>query len=267
MANPGRPGDAKPPVSSETAGLPNEGEIVRLVLCLGLLGAALAFAAPPGVPRALAGAPLPAGERAAASPDAPGLFGTREVYSRDIAAFAKWTGMLARFRSEQAVAGRDCAARACEPAEWRDLLGALRGLGLRAKLDHVNVAMNRHPYVPSQRNWGESNYWETPFEFLRKSGQCQDYAIAKYLLLRAAGVPASKLRVLVLRDMRLGLDHAVTVAYVAGEAWLLDNQIDTVVPAAGIHHYQPYYSINEDGWWLHVGPRARYASAAAGALR
>jgi hypothetical protein len=32
---------------------------------------------------------------------------------------------------------------------------------------------------------------------------------------------------------------------------LLDNQIKTVVPANSIKHYQPVYSINENGWWLH----------------
>jgi predicted transglutaminase-like cysteine proteinase len=87
------------------------------------------------------------------------------------------------------------------------------------------------------------------------------------MLLRGAGVAAAQLRVLVLRDTRLGLDHAVAVAYVKDEAFLLDNQIGVVVPADSVHHYQPYYSINEEGWWLHVGANARYASAADGALR
>jgi predicted transglutaminase-like cysteine proteinase len=241
---------------------------VRLTSCLALL-AAFAFAAPPAAPEAVAGAfPAAGRERDAAPRQVLGLFGTREIYSPDIAAFDKWTGMLARFRLEQAKAQRGCATKAeCEPAEWRQLLGELHGLDLRAKLDRVNAVVNRHPYVASQRNWGESNHWETPFEFLRKSGQCQDYAIAKYLLLRAAGIPAAQLRVLVLRDTLLGLDHAVAVAYVEGDALLLDNQIGAVVPADSVRHYQPYYSINEAGWWLHVGPNARYASAADGALR
>jgi len=244
--------------------------VVRLIPCLAPL-AALAFAAPPAAPGAVAGAfSAAAGHSDAGSRQAPALFGTREVYSPDMAPFDKWTGMLARFRLEQEAAQGACArgaAAGCEPVEWRQVLGALRGLDLRAKLGRVNAAVNGHPYVPSQRNWGESNHWETPFEFLRKSGQCQDYAVAKYLLLRAAGVPAEQLRVLVLRDTRLGLDHAVAVAYVEGEAFLLDNRIGAVVPADSVHHYQPYYSINEEGWWLHVGPNARYASAADGALR
>jgi predicted transglutaminase-like cysteine proteinase len=242
--------------------------IVRVIRSLALL-AAFALAMPPAVSDAVAGASAAVAQAAhAGARPAAALFGTREIYSPDTAAFDKWTGMLTRFRLEQAAAQRGCAAAAaCAPAEWREILGALDGLDLRAKLDLVNNAVNRHPYVASQANWGESNHWETPFEFLRKSGQCQDYAIAKYLLLRAAGVPAAQLRVLVLRDAELGLDHAVTVAYVEGEAFLLDNQIGTVVPADSVHHYQPYYSINEAGWWLHVGPNARYASAADGALR
>src|SRR5690242_11685374 len=93
----GKPGATrrrKPPVSIETAGLPNEGQVVRLTPCLAIL-CALVFAAPPAVPEAGA---APAARGGAVSPrPAPALFGTREIYSPDIAAFTKWTGMLARF--------------------------------------------------------------------------------------------------------------------------------------------------------------------------
>jgi predicted transglutaminase-like cysteine proteinase len=189
------------------------------------------------------------------------LFGTSEVFSADSSAFFKWHGALQRFAAEQQ---RDTAcapgAASCAPAQWRALVRSLQGLSLRAKIDAANAAINAHPYVPSYVNWRESNHWETPFEFLRKGGQCQDYAVTKYLLLRAAGVPAQELRVVVVHDERLGLDHAVTVAYVDGQALVLDNLRSAVLPAASVHDYQPYYSINEQGWWLHRGPNARYAA-------
>jgi predicted transglutaminase-like cysteine proteinase len=215
-----------------------------------LLG--LAFAVAPAMAQHFSGAPA-----------APPLFGTREVHSTDISAFTKWTGVLAGFAAEQHRMAGACAPgerEGCAPGEWQQLLDELRGLDIHAKLERVNAAINRHPYIPSLRNWGESNRWETPFEFFRRGGQCQDYAIAKYLLLRAAGVAAGQLRLVVLRDMRLGLDHAVTAAYVDGTVLLLDNQMRRVTPASSVHHYQPYYSINEQGWWLHVGPNARYAA-------
>jgi predicted transglutaminase-like cysteine proteinase len=199
------------------------------------------------------------GSAAAGSPP---LFGTGEVFSPDNSAFFKWRGMLARFAAEQQSAARGCPPNVadCAPARWQAMVAGLGGLDPRTMLDRVNAAINGFPYVPSMLNWGESNHWETPFEFLRKSGQCQDYAIAKYLLLRAAGMPADKLRIVVLRDTRLGLDHAVTVAYVGGAALMLDNQSRDVVPTASVRHYQPYYSINEQGWWLHRGAGARYAA-------
>jgi predicted transglutaminase-like cysteine proteinase len=193
----------------------------------------------------------------------PALFGTQEIFSPDSSAFFKWHGVLERFAAERR-SEPVCApgvAQPCAPAEWQALVASLNGLDLRAKLERVNAAINRHPYIPSAINWHESNHWETPFEFLRKGGQCQDYAIAKYLLLRAAGVPASSLRLVVLRDTRLGLDHAVTVAFLEGEALVLDNQQQTIMPASRIDHYRPYYSINEQGWWLHRGGNARYAAA------
>lgn len=194
----------------------------------------------------------------------PALFGTHETYSPAIERFYKWTGMLRRWTVERRDASRPCVlgqiAR-CEPQEWRRIVDLLTPLDLRAKVDAVNSLVNRYPYTPSAANWSDPNYWETPFEFLAKSGQCQDYAIAKFMLLRAAGVPNDLLRVVVLRDRRLDLDHAVTVVYVDGEALMLDNQIPDVVPVASIHHYQPYYSINETGWWLHDPNPLRITSA------
>jgi predicted transglutaminase-like cysteine proteinase len=205
---------------------------------------------------------------AALAPSAAGgaqplLFGTEEAFSRDLSAFTKWTSMLERFAAERKSATQPCppgVSESCEPQEWGALLASLGDADLRTKLERVNAAINRYPYIPSMSNWGESNRWETPFEFLRKSGQCQDYAIAKYLLLRAAGIPAAQLRVVVLHDQRQGLDHAVTVAYVDGQALMLDNQIPDIVPTSATPHYQPYYSINEQGWWLHRGANARYTT-------
>lgn len=191
----------------------------------------------------------------AAAAGYPRLFESREIHSTNLAQFKQWRDVIARWQQERAKAVKPCADgawTACEPKEWTHLVRELRDLPLRDKIERVNTAFNRHPYVPSYKNWGEANHWETPFEFLRKNGQCQDYAIAKFMMLRALGVPSESLRIIVLRDTALGLDHAVVVAYVNGEALMLDNQMPRVVPVSQARHYRPYYSINETGWWLHV---------------
>lgn len=237
---------------------------MRLVRGLALLLALVMSASNGERPAAAQDNSLTAYSRGDVRRTLPALFGTSEIYSPDNSAFVKWNDMLVRFHAEEEQALTRCrpaAQEGCEPAAWRGLLAEIAGLDLRAKLERVNAAVNRHPYVPSLSNWGESNHWETPFEFFAKGGQCQDYAITKYLLLRAAGVPAEHLRVVVLRDVQLGLDHAVIIVYVDGEALMLDNQRRDVVAVKEVRHYQPYYSINEQGWWLHRGPAARYAAA------
>lgn len=193
------------------------------------------------------------------------LFGSREIYSDSLWRFPQWTHMLARSAAEAKAADHVCHSRhdtRCVPQEWNALLEEMRGRNLRQKIGIANDAMNRQPYVPTERNWHRSMYWETAFQFLRYGGQCQDYAIAKYELLRAAGVPAKLMRMVVLRDTAIGLDHAVLVVYVDYVPMLLDNLRHDIVPASRVHDYRPYYSINENGWWFHFGGRAMFRLAA-----
>jgi predicted transglutaminase-like cysteine proteinase len=177
----------------------------------------------------------------------PRLFGTRELHSSDLTLFPKWRGALARYHAELSA----CDAGPCARREGDALIAHARGLDRMSQLQEINRRLNERPYILDSANWGQSDYWATPFQFLRKSGDCEDYAIAKYMALRTLGLPASALRIVVLRDLNLGLAHAVLVVYLDGRAFVLDNQIKTVVPADSIHHYQPVYSVNEEGWWLH----------------
>jgi predicted transglutaminase-like cysteine proteinase len=196
------------------------------------------------------------------------LFGSRETFGVNLAKFPYWTDMLARTQAEFAAATKICArgkSRNCTPPEWARLLKQMQGKTLPEKLKIANDAMNRHRYVTTAQNWHRAMYWEAPFQFLRRGGQCQDYAIAKYELLRQAGVPADDLRMVVLHASSVGADHAVLAAYVDGVALLLDNLRPDIVRADAVEDYHPYYSINEDGWWYHTGGQAygeRFASIA-----
>jgi len=154
----------------------------------------------------------------------------------------------------RAVMARYRAARA-EPgnrAVWEHLVEQLKPLDLRAKLQRVNGMMNSYPYVLSVRNWGRPDYWETPFELMRAGGQCQDFALAKYLLLRASGVADDLMRLVFVRDARDDLGHAILVVDVSGELLVLDNQSAGILSADRIDYYRPNYAMNQSGWW-HYG--------------
>ena len=181
-----------------------------------------------------------------------------------IVEFPKWTDMLRRW-SVQVATAQDCIAAndavdGCVPAEWAQLTAQLRSLDRRALLDRLNQAINAHDYVLASVNWGRNDYWETPFEFMSRNGQCEDYAIAKFMILRALGFDNDALRILVVRDVSRQLDHAVLVVNLDGTDWLLDSLDDQVVPLARATQYRAYYAINETGWWLYTSNPLQMAS-------
>jgi predicted transglutaminase-like cysteine proteinase len=197
---------------------------------------------------------------AALPAEAAGLFGTREVYSTNLVAFTKWDGVVARTERDLVAPAPRCddtgAAAACAAADrWRAFIAELKALPLRERVERANAVLNRVRYVSAEANWHDADHWETPFEFLARGGQCQDYAIAKFMALEESGVPEEDLRFAVVRDTYLGADHAVAIVYDGGEALVLDNLAPDVQPDSTIARYVPYYSINRLGWWYHVPDR------------
>ena len=177
----------------------------------------------------------------------PKIFGSIELFSTKTTRFSKWLSMLDRFQG----GAKLCESATCTTKGWKEFITKLQGKDLTTQLKEVNRAFNSHRYILDINNWGEEDYWETPYQFLKKNGDCEDYAISKYFTLKALGVPIEDMRVVALQDLNLNLGHAVLVVYVGDQPMLLDNQIASVVPANSIKHYNPVFSINEDGWWLH----------------
>jgi predicted transglutaminase-like cysteine proteinase len=175
------------------------------------------------------------------------LFGTSEIHSSNLKMFPKWRGTLRRFGDEL----KSCGTGQCKKKQWQAVIEGLRSKDLMTQLRELNTEMNDKRYITDPVNWNLPDYWATPFQFLRKNGDCEDYAISKYMALRDLGVAAEDMRIVVLNDLNLRIAHAVLAVYVNGKPYILDNQISKVVPATSIRHYQPVYSINENGWWLH----------------
>jgi predicted transglutaminase-like cysteine proteinase len=182
------------------------------------------------------------------------LFGTQELRNGNLKPFTKWTRMLERFSRDEVAESTTCTATAtnkCHTQRWQELIDQQKGHGLASKLQAVNSFVNKTPYKVDAINWGVGDYWATPGQFFVKYGDCEDYAVAKYLTLKRLGVDASRMRIVVLQDIKLRVPHAVLAVYTDGDIIILDNQIKRPVWAAEIRHYRPIYSINEDAWWLH----------------
>jgi predicted transglutaminase-like cysteine proteinase len=216
-----------------------------------LLTASLICAATP----AIADGALPR-DRATTIRAFPAVFGAGEVAGASLTPFKRWTAVLERILHETPAYDEPCALRfrgRCIAAEWRQLVRSLDGRARRERIDAVNAFFNRMPYIQDPGNWGVSDYWASPLQFLSRAGDCEDYAIAKFVTLRQLGFSNSELRLVVLDDLNLGIAHAVLVVSESERLLVLDNQIPDVVDSRRILHYKAIYSINEERWWLHRG--------------
>jgi len=186
-----------------------------------------------------------------------GLFGSYETMSRQLVAFKKWNNMLDRVKMDLERAPdsqencRLTTKNQCYMEEWRELLGFLKDKPTDQQIAEINIHMNNTPYITDIINWGVPDYWASLRQFFDKDGDCEDYAIAKYLSLKELGFDPDMMRIVVVQDTNLDIPHAVLVVSVDGQRLVLDNQISYVVKEKAVLHYRPYYSINENAWWLH----------------
>lgn len=191
---------------------------------------------------------------ALASDGAPGLWGTVAIEKKNLAPFPKWTEALTRFKEESKKYAGECKVTAqekCHYKTWVAFLNKVKNASDLEKLQQVNAFMNQAKYVVDEINWSVKDYWATPGEFFRRFGDCEDYAVAKFMSLAALGLDRSKMKIVVLQDLNLKVAHAVLAVELDGKTLILDNQIKKVIDADRIRHYRPVYSVNEKTWWLH----------------
>lgn len=182
-----------------------------------------------------------------------------------------WRATLTR-NADELVRIQACVAdqTRCEPAmrSLRPILIRGAGLSTEDKLRLANRYINRRHYR-NDRNWKttvsvsdvQRNQWRSLLEFLEKGGDCEDYATAKYFLLRALDVPADDLRVVVAWDRQARGYHAL-LAYRVNESpqrgasarkessWLLDTD-GTIKRGVQQRIFRFLFSLNEVGIWDH----------------
>lgn len=179
----------------------------------------------------------------------PEIFEMDEIKSTDLSAFKKWISMFNRFESQLSDNSSENKVK-----ELQDALKEFQNLESVTMIRKVNDLFNSVNYINDKDNWGRSDYWATPIEFMRKGGDCEDFAIAKYVALRALGMPENRLRLTIVKDMVKGIPHALLVVYTDQGPVILDNQSDLVKKSENVFRYKPYYSINRHAWWYHKTP-------------
>lgn len=135
---------------------------------------------------------------------------------------------------------------------WAALRQKAEGKPRMEQLRIINNFWNGWPYREDSSNWGKQDYWAIPAQFLRNSGDCEDYAIVKYFTLKELGFNPSDMRIVVLKDTMRNLAHAVLAVYLNNDVFILDNISNVVLSHKRLGNYSPQYSVNESGRWMHM---------------
>ncbi|MFM9889673.1 MAG: transglutaminase-like cysteine peptidase [Rickettsiales bacterium] len=180
------------------------------------------------------------------------FFGGQQTESDDLSAFTKWTAILPRYEEQKASVDEECTDESCTNVKWEKLISDLDGKPVDEQMKAVNAFFNAVPYITDEANWGIVDFWQTPYETMARGGDCEDYAIAKYLTLQRLGVSADDMRIMIVRDMNRGGEmHAVLELTNDDTRYLLDNQTQKIVAENHTTRYRPIYAINESNWWAY----------------
>lgn len=124
-------------------------------------------------------------------------------------------------------------------------------------LKTVNTFFNQWPYRLDIEAYGKSDYWASPNEFFKMSGDCEDYSIIKYFALQQLGFKTENMRIVVIKDAIRNINHAVLAVYINDTAYILDNMSNLVLPHSKYQHYVPQYSVNGANRWAHIRPTGK----------
>jgi predicted transglutaminase-like cysteine proteinase len=145
-----------------------------------------------------------------------------------------------------------------------EISGQAAGLPTLEALQLVNRTVNSAiTYRTDKALWHQADYWATPAEIIGKqAGDCEDFAIAKMALLRKAGFDQSQLQLIVLKDVRKQVFHAVLAVHANGGTYILDNMNNTVSNDTALRNYMPIMSFAMGKSFIHgfTNHRPEFAS-------
>ncbi len=187
------------------------------------------------------------------------IFNTLVFRTNAASGLKTWRRVLHQIRNEQPVYEMcDSGGSLCSPKlrNWRQMLAGLKGLKGKQLLRQLNARANKLvPYREDAVRFAATDYWASPLEFLDAGGDCEDFAILKYVSLTELGVPESSLRVVIADDLRRGQPHAVLTVHMDGKTYILDSLTNKLMGRKAASRYRPRYSVSGDNRWLHVAYR------------
>jgi predicted transglutaminase-like cysteine proteinase len=142
----------------------------------------------------------------------------------------------------------------CDDGERR-FLKIVKGASVRdgrSRIQFVNEQINGEiHYTPDGAQWASADadidVWSLPLgekgSLETQTGDCEDYALAKYEVFRQVGIPDEDLRMLVVFDTIAGRDHAVLAVFEEGKWLILDNRWNKAAEDKELWNFKPLFVV------------------------
>lgn len=197
-----------------------------------------------------------------AAPQSPGdepFAGTTKVAPEN-PVWAKWRGVEIEIHRDVKLL-HDCRAGSTCPApamRFLEIIDDARGRVGRDRIEAVNSAVNGAvAFMTDWEQWGVADRWSPPLEtFSTRLGDCEDFAIAKYVALGEAGMAADDLRLVVVqvRGQPARDYHVLSTARDGGHWLLLDSLRPAIVDDMEATEYTPRFLIDHRGVREYIQP-------------
>lgn len=142
-----------------------------------------------------------------------------------------------------------------EYVEWWKFIRSLKSMHPAKQIEIVNQEINKYPY--KQDNWiyNRTDHWASPSEFLENGGDCEDFAIIKYMTLRRLGFRADQMKIAMVYDIYSGTDHSYLIVEYGKQTFVLDSREQQTSPDVFTKRFQAHYAFNENGIWRYKSPK------------
>jgi predicted transglutaminase-like cysteine proteinase len=182
-------------------------------------------------------------------------FGLAAANTADGESIAIWRSVESGIRADHEILVRCQADKDCPPAAQRllKIVADGRDSSGRAQIGIINRAINLA--IQPAKTTPESrapDRWDSPLEsFAGRQADCKNYAVAKYLALLEAGIPATDIRLVIVHDRVVDQNHAV-VAVRLDQHWLvLDNRWLALAEDTELARFAPLFVLAFDGFEQH----------------
>jgi predicted transglutaminase-like cysteine proteinase len=196
----------------------------------------------------------------AASQQSQEPFGLVTFRAPDELFWAQWRKLFTELETEARVLSqcqvdmKQCASPAAR--KYLALIEGSRKLPSRAKIDRINRSINAAiSYTTDLDQYGVLDLWSAPLVTLSTGrGDCEDYAIAKYIALHEAGILFDDLRILLVYDRIARGHHAVVGVRENGRWLMLDNRHEILMEQKDTWNFSPLYALDQQGVRLFAAP-------------